>query len=71
MANSVEVRIGDWAGMLNLMVVPLDDFDLIIGNDWFVDAKVVLMPHLGGLMVMDKKHPCFITSTAKPKKGKE
>lgn len=71
MANSVEVRIGDWAGMLNLMVVPLDDFDLIIGNDWFVDAKVVLMPHLGGLMVMDQKHPCFITSTAKPKKGKE
>lgn len=56
------------------MVVPLDDFDLIILNYWFVDAKVVLLPHLSELMIIYEKHPCFVASIekAKPKKdGKQ
>lgn len=67
MANAVDIRIGAWAEKLNLTVVPLDDLDLIIENDWFVDAKVVLMPHLGGLTIMDEKHLCFVVKPSQRK----
>lgn len=39
MAYGVHMSIGSWSGQLNLMVVPLDDFDVIFGNDFFVAAK--------------------------------
>lgn len=73
MSNAVDIRIGAWVEKLNLMVVPLDDLDLIIENDWFVNVKVVLMSHLGGRTIIDEKHPCFVVSTekAKPKKDRK
>lgn len=39
MAYRVHMSIGAWSGQWNLMVVPLDDFDVILGNDFFVAAK--------------------------------
>lgn len=73
MAHCVDVEIGDWVGNLNLMVVPLDGFDVIIGNDFFRDAKMVLMPHLGGLLVTDERQPRLVASSgkAKPKRDEK
>lgn len=51
--------------------VLLDDFDVIIWNDWFVDAKVVLMPHLGRMLVTGERQPCFVASSDKAKPKKE
>ena len=48
--------------------VPLDDFDFIVGNDFFQRAKVDLLPHLNGLLIMDEKQPCFVPSINKPPK---
>ncbi|GMP63109.1 hypothetical protein CsSME_00024932 [Camellia sinensis var. sinensis] len=42
------------------MAVPLDDCDFILGNDFFVAAKVALMPYLDGLLISDEKEPCFV-----------
>ena len=40
--------------------MPLDDFDLILGLDFLLRDKVALIPHLGGLMVLEEKQPCFV-----------
>ena len=40
--------------------MPLDDFDLIIGVDFLLKAKVALIPHLGGLVVLKERQPCFV-----------
>ncbi|GAV79043.1 LOW QUALITY PROTEIN: gag-asp_proteas domain-containing protein, partial [Cephalotus follicularis] len=45
MAHGVQITMGEWAGKIDLMVVPLDDFDLILGNNFFVTEKVLIMPH--------------------------
>ncbi|RVW14190.1 hypothetical protein CK203_102219 [Vitis vinifera] len=59
-AKNVPMQIGDWKGMCSLLCVPLDDFDLILGVDFLLRAKVALIPHLGGLMVLEEKQPCFM-----------
>ena len=33
---------------------------LYLGIEFFVQAKVVAMPHLGGLLITDKSYPSFI-----------
>lgn len=43
MASEVQIRVGEWAGQIDLKVVPLGDFDVILGNDFFVTAKVASM----------------------------
>ena len=45
--------------------MPLDDFDFILGNDFFQRAKVALLPHLNGLQIMDEKQPCFVAGINK------
>lgn len=34
------------------MVMKIDDFEVILGNNFFVSACVGVLPHLGGVMVM-------------------
>ncbi|GMP31451.1 hypothetical protein CsSME_00005655 [Camellia sinensis var. sinensis] len=50
------------------MAVPLDDFDVILGNDFFVVAKVALMPYFGGLLILDENQPCFVSGSTRPDK---
>ena len=50
--------------------MPLDDFDLILGVDFLLRAKVVLIPHLGGLMVLEEKQPCFVKALRAKNGGK-
>lgn len=42
------------------MIVSLDDFDIILGNDFFVKAKVALISHLEGVPISKQKEPYFI-----------
>ena len=36
------------------MVVPLDNFDVILGVDFLMRAKAAPMVHLGGVMFFDE-----------------
>ena len=53
-AKDVSLQVDDWKGNCSLLCVPLDEFDLILGIDFFLKAKVKLIPHLGGLMVLEE-----------------
>ena len=55
MAKNMAIQMGDWKGTIDFLCVPLDDFDFILGNDFFQRANVALLPHLNGLLVMDEK----------------
>ena len=48
------------------MIMVIDDFDLILGNNFFVSASVGVFPHLGGVMVMYRGNACFIHGQSKP-----
>ncbi|RVW19037.1 Retrovirus-related Pol polyprotein from transposon 17.6 [Vitis vinifera] len=69
-AKNVPMQIGDWKGTCSLLCVPLDDFDLILGVDFLLRAKVALIPHLGGLVVLEEKQPCFVKALRTKDGGK-
>lgn len=54
------IKIGVREGDCTFMAVLLDDFDLILGLDFFVKAKTVAMLHLNGMMIMDEQQSCFV-----------
>jgi hypothetical protein len=64
-AHAVSLRVGDWAGKVTFLVVPLDNFNIILGNALFVLAKAVPMPFLGGLLIMEEEQPCFVKAIKK------
>ncbi|KAG6472969.1 hypothetical protein ZIOFF_070449 [Zingiber officinale] len=60
MIYNVLLTVGTWVGKANMMVIPLEDFQIIPGMDFLQKMKTVLMPHLDGVMVMQESNPCFI-----------
>ena len=69
--SSMRGPLGRWKGRVNLLSTSLDDFDLILGNEFFVKATVMVLPHLNGLLFMDETQPCFVRGMSKvPKRGK-
>lgn len=60
MALDVPLFLGHWVGTHNLTVVPLDDFNLLLGIDFMRKFKVAPIPHLDGLMFMGEKDPGFV-----------
>jgi hypothetical protein len=58
--TTVSLKVGDWEGECDLMVIPLDDYDMILGMDFFLKAKVAVIPYLSGIFIHDEKSPCFV-----------
>ncbi|KAI9178183.1 hypothetical protein LWI28_023646 [Acer negundo] len=54
------LKISSWQGTISMMVVPLDDFDLILGIEFFRKAKAIPMPSPWGVMIMDGDSPCYV-----------
>jgi len=48
-------------GSVDFLAINLDDFEVILGNDFLKKAKVSVMPHLGEILIRDT-FPCFMKS---------
>lgn len=47
--------------------MPFDDFDIILGNGFFIQEKVILSPQIGSMLMLDDKQPCYVTRNVVPK----
>ncbi|KAG8369489.1 hypothetical protein BUALT_Bualt14G0019000 [Buddleja alternifolia] len=70
------LKVGDWDAFCCFMAVPMDDYDLILGNKFLVASKAVVAPQMGGLYLRDEDSSCFVKGEAIPetkpgKKGKK
>ncbi|KAK4426951.1 hypothetical protein Salat_1463900 [Sesamum alatum] len=54
---SVELTVGTWQGNHSLRVVTLDDFDLILGIDFLLLAKAMIIPNLSGFLLLIEFSP--------------
>ncbi|KAG6517981.1 hypothetical protein ZIOFF_021381 [Zingiber officinale] len=69
MAYNVPLTVGTQVGKANMMVIPLEDFQIILGMDFLRKTKTVPMPHLDGVMVMQESNPCFVSAVHPYGKG--
>ncbi|KAL0433553.1 UNVERIFIED_CONTAM: hypothetical protein Slati_2689600 [Sesamum latifolium] len=57
---STELRVGSWSGQCDFMTVRLDDFDVILGIDFFITPNVMILPRLGGFFISGGNKPAFV-----------
>uniref|UniRef100_A0A5K0ZCM5 Uncharacterized protein n=1 Tax=Nymphaea colorata TaxID=210225 RepID=A0A5K0ZCM5_9MAGN len=70
-ARDVVVKIESWSEKANFSVVPMDDYQMILGMELLSVAKMVPMPHLHSVSIMDEKSPCMLLAvTLRKGKGK-
>uniref|UniRef100_A0A803LHP5 Reverse transcriptase RNase H-like domain-containing protein n=1 Tax=Chenopodium quinoa TaxID=63459 RepID=A0A803LHP5_CHEQI len=58
--KDVSFKTGAWKGKVELLAVEMDDYELVLGNKFFKQAKLMVAPHLGGVMITDEAYPCFV-----------
>ena len=51
----VKFKVGEWTGKVNFLIMKFDDFDVILGDEFFVAAKVALLPFIGMMLIFDEK----------------
>ncbi|XP_070018207.1 uncharacterized protein [Nicotiana sylvestris] len=57
MAYNVLMSVGNWKGKVNLMVIPLEDFEVILKIDFIRKNRFIPMHHLDGVMIMRETAP--------------
>lgn len=55
-----ELMVIYWMGKHNLMVIPLGDFEIILGIDFLRKVIFIPLPHLDGMMIINEGNPSFI-----------
>ncbi|KAL0325444.1 UNVERIFIED_CONTAM: RNA-directed DNA polymerase [Sesamum radiatum] len=59
----VDLKMGSWTGNCNMIVVPLDDFDVILRMDFMLLAHAMIIPYLSGLFIANANCTSFVQGT--------
>ncbi|XP_028107290.1 uncharacterized protein LOC114306273 [Camellia sinensis] len=62
-AKSIHLKVSTWEGRVDFTVVPIDDFQAILGLDFLRSTKTAVMPYSNSICVMEDK-PCLIPAMA-------
>ena len=60
MTRAVPFQMGDWTGHCDFMVMYLRDFELVLGMDFLIAAKVGILPYLGSLAFLEFGTPYVV-----------
>jgi len=66
--KDVTIRFDGWTGNVDFLAANLDDFEVIIEDELLRKGKVMVMPHLGGILIGDEGPPCFTKASPTNKK---
>lgn len=61
--RDIPLNVGSWEGCMDLIVIEMDDFKLILGQDFLKIDKVAVIPHLDSLVFLDLKQTCLVKMT--------
>ena len=72
----VRFKVGEWTRKVNFLIMKLNDFDVILDDEFFMTAKAALLPFIGVMLIFDEKQPCYVLTrhrarNSKTSKGKE
>lgn len=68
-AKGVRIEIGCWSGTVDLTVIPMDDFQLVLGMDFFDEVQAFPIPFSRSLCIVDGGRTCLV-NTIKRRKAK-
>ncbi|KAL4347716.1 hypothetical protein GQ457_17G007680 [Hibiscus cannabinus] len=59
-AQEVKTIVGTWSGRMNYTIVPMDDFKVILGLEFFNQAKAIPMPFANTMSITEGKQACVV-----------
>ncbi|KAE8699135.1 Flowering locus K-like proteiny domain [Hibiscus syriacus] len=65
-AKNVKIKLGVWEGEVDFTISPMDDFDVVLGINFMISARVIPMPSTSCLMLLGEI-PCVVPTTLLPK----
>ena len=66
-ARGVEMHIGTWKGTIDLSVVPMDDFQVVLGMDFLRKVNAIAMPSISMICIMEDRASCMVPTIPKTK----
>ncbi|KAF2286592.1 hypothetical protein GH714_021001 [Hevea brasiliensis] len=59
-AANVNVRIGEWTGLINFSVVSMDDYSCVLGMDFMDRVRAIPIPFANSLCIVEDKGACTV-----------
>lgn len=59
-AKEVSIKIGDWFGLINFMVVPMDDFDIVRELEFIWNTKETLVTYANNMAIFSSNKSLVI-----------
>ncbi|KAK8590801.1 hypothetical protein V6N13_057692 [Hibiscus sabdariffa] len=59
-AQEVKTIVGTWSGRMNYTIVPMEDFKVILGLEFFNQAKAIPMPFANAMTITEGKQACVV-----------
>jgi len=63
------LKVGDLFGVLDLIVGPIDDHNVVMGKYFMRSSKAIYVPHMNCLMFMDETKTCGLLMVTRRKMG--
>ena len=61
------MRIRQWEGKVDFTMAPMDDFKVVLGMDFLCQVKVMLLPFLRSMAILEEEAPCMVPTITKGK----
>jgi hypothetical protein len=63
------LKLGGWCRRMSFIIVPMDDFKVMLGQDFMRKEKVTPIPHMNSLAIYIGKNPCLIPTIRRKEEG--
>ena len=58
--KELSMKIGDWSGLVNFTVVPMDNFNVVLGMDFMRIMKATPVTYVDNMVIFSGDEPIFI-----------
>ena len=59
-AQSVHITLGTWSGKLDFSIVPMNDFKMVLGMEFFDQVHAFSLPATNSLSILDGSKACMV-----------
>ncbi|KAH9763740.1 hypothetical protein KPL70_001270 [Citrus sinensis] len=58
--QGVHITLGTWSGKLDFSIVPMDDFKMVLGMEFFDQVHAFPLPATNSLSILDRSKACMV-----------
>lgn len=60
--KAIPIQLDTWKGLSDLLVATMDEFKIVLGNDFILKNRVVLLPFMKTVAML-RDNPCFLQAS--------